>query len=145
MKQHTQDHDQFRRHPGNRIPSLFRNRWPAVPLALAAMVLAFGLSAGPAPAAGSEPEGSIRVTVNGIVCAFCVQGIERHFRQRQEVKSIFISLTHSVLLLELKPDRPMTDELIAATTERAGYDVVKIERIETPFAKERERLRTTDR
>lgn len=128
--------------------SIIRPRSSFLAMAMASLLLAFGFHAGSGQglhAAEGETEGSVRVTVNGVVCAFCVQGIERHFRQRDEVKGIFISLTHSVMLLELEPDKPMTDELIVDTTKRAGYEVVRIERIETPFEEERERLRTTDR
>lgn len=125
-------------------PSIRNNGPRTFAAILPCLLIALALAVGPASSASAdeqEPEGSIRVTVNGIVCAFCVQGVERHFRTRDEVKRMFISLEHSVLLLELKPEIELTDEAITETTKRAGYEVRAIERLEIPFEEERKRLR----
>ena len=119
-------------------PSRLRAAW------VFALLLGFTALLAPvpqAPAQAQDPDGSIRVSVNGIVCAFCVQGVQRHFTAREEVKRIFISLEHSVVLLELYPDKEFPDQAITDTTKRAGYEVVRIERLEDPFDKERKRLR----
>ena len=86
-----------------------------VPLVLAA----FGL---PAFAATS-----VKATVNGMVCAFCAQGIEKTISKMEPTKAVFVDLKRKVVLVEAKEGKALDEKAISAAIVDAGYDVVKME------------------
>lgn len=83
---------------------------------------------------------SIEVEVNGLVCAFCAQGIAKRLKAFDATQDVFVSLEHRRVALALKPGQDVTDaELTAAITD-AGYTPVHIERSDTPLADIRARI-----
>ena len=86
-----------------------------VSLALAAAVL-------PAFAANS-----VKATVNGMVCAFCAQGIEKTLSKMDATKAVFVDLRNKVVLVEAKDGKTLDEKAISAAIVDAGYDVVSIE------------------
>jgi copper chaperone CopZ len=71
---------------------------------------------------------TITVKVNGMVCAFCAQGIEKKFKALPEISSIKISLETKNVDLVTKNGKDLSDDKITEIISEAGYDVLKIER-----------------
>jgi mercuric ion binding protein len=70
----------------------------------------------------------INVEVNGVVCAFCAQGIKKQFKKIDAVESIDVSLEEKRVTLETKEGQDVSDEKIKSLINDAGFEVVKIER-----------------
>mgnify|MGYP003393313207 CR=1 FL=1 len=69
-----------------------------------------------------------RVTVNGMVCAFCAQGIEKSFGQMDEVASSKADLDNRLVTISIKPTKKLADAAIEKAIRDNGLDPVKIER-----------------
>lgn len=70
----------------------------------------------------------IRVTVKGMVCSFCAQGIKKSLSKNENVKATSVDLDHKVVTIETKEGRTLHDEEIKKIISDAGYDVMTIER-----------------
>ncbi|WP_313912754.1 heavy-metal-associated domain-containing protein [Tahibacter sp.] len=71
---------------------------------------------------------TIEMEVNGLVCAFCAQGIEKTLKGFPATDAVLISLEHRLVAVALKDGTDIGDaELRRALTE-AGYTVVGIRR-----------------
>ncbi len=70
---------------------------------------------------------SVRVTVNGMVCAFCAQGIEKRLSKMPATKSVWVDLKQKVVAIEAKDGQKLDGKSISAEITDAGYDVVKLE------------------
>ena len=78
---------------------------------------------------GQSPQKpTIEVHVAGMVCAFCIQGIEKTLLALKDVDSININLkTKVVTVIQAKPDA-VSDEHIRKANDDARYEVTKIVR-----------------
>jgi mercuric ion binding protein len=70
----------------------------------------------------------VQVSVNGMVCSFCAQGIKKHFSEDPAVDSVKVSLEKKLVTLSLKDGKDLSDEKITQTLKDAGYSVQKITR-----------------
>lgn len=70
----------------------------------------------------------IHITVKGMVCSFCAQGIEKNFKKHKSLESIKVDLENNFVHLKLKPNQDLLDLEIQKTISDAGYSVEKIER-----------------
>ena len=70
----------------------------------------------------------VTVQVNGMVCAFCAQGIEKKFKALPEVKKVDVSLEQKQVRLQIDDTKNITDEKIEELIKSAGYNIEKIER-----------------
>ncbi|MEJ5989088.1 heavy-metal-associated domain-containing protein [Ramlibacter sp. PS3R-8] len=70
---------------------------------------------------------SVKATVNGMVCAFCAQGIEKSISKMDATKAVFVDLKSKVVLVEAKEGKTLDQKAISAAIVDAGYDVVKME------------------
>ena len=70
----------------------------------------------------------IMVSVKGMVCSFCAQGIEKNFKTQDSVKNIEVDLSKNFVKLTLKEKQSLEDSTIKKLIEDAGYNVEKIER-----------------
>jgi mercuric ion binding protein len=93
------------------------------------LLLLAGLSA--AAAANAT---TIEMTVNGLVCGFCAQGIEKTLRKDPATDEVFVSLEHRLVAVATKPDADITDDTLREALKDSGYDVVAITRTERPIA-----------
>ncbi len=84
--------------------------------------LAITMAALPAFAANS-----VKATVNGMVCAFCAQGIEKTISKMDATKAVFVDLKSKVVLVQAKDGKTLDEKAIGAAIVDAGYDVVKME------------------
>lgn len=70
---------------------------------------------------------SLKATVNGMVCAFCAQGIEKSISKMDATKAVFVDLKSKVVLVEARDGKTLDEKAIGAAIVDAGYDVVKME------------------
>jgi copper chaperone CopZ len=70
---------------------------------------------------------SVKITVNGMVCAFCAQGIEKRLTKLPATKAVFVDLKQRTVAVEAKDGQKLDNQLISAEITDAGYDVVKLE------------------
>ena len=86
------------------------------------IALVMGISAIPSMAANT-----VKVTVNGMVCSFCAQGIEKRISKMSATKDVFVDLKKKTVAVEAKDGQVLDAKAISAEIVDAGYDVVKIE------------------
>jgi copper chaperone CopZ len=98
--------------------------------AVARLVLAgvFALSS------NAQAATSIKANVNGMVCAFCAQGIEKRLMKLGSTKEVFVDLKKRVVAIEAKDGQTLDAKQIAAEIVDAGYDVTKIETVSQSVA-----------
>lgn len=70
---------------------------------------------------------TLKVTVNGMVCAFCAQGIEKRLAKMGATKEVFVDLKKKTVAIEAKEGQALDNKAISAEIVDAGYDVVKLE------------------
>jgi len=75
-------------------------------------------------AAGKE----VRIGVNGMVCAFCAQGITKKFKNEAAVESVEVNLGEKRVKLILKENQDIPDAKIQEILIDSGFNVTKIER-----------------
>lgn len=64
----------------------------------------------------------LKVGVKGMVCAFCAQGIEKHFKEQKEVDQVDVSLENKIVKLKFKDGQRLSNEKITEILKDAGYD-----------------------
>lgn len=84
---------------------------------------------------------SVKVTVNGMVCAFCAQGIEKRISKMGATKDVFVDLKKKTVAVEAKDGQVLDAKAISAEIVDAGYDVVKIEPVLQSVAEIRAELK----
>ncbi|MGZ3650193.1 MAG: heavy-metal-associated domain-containing protein [Bdellovibrionota bacterium] len=75
-------------------------------------------------AAGRE----ITATVNGMVCAFCAQGITKKLRAEPAVEKVDVSLEKKTVKVSLKEGKDLDDKALEKILKDSGYNVEKITR-----------------
>lgn len=75
----------------------------------------------------SVADTTIKASVNGMVCAFCAQGIDKNLRSTGVAKDVYINLKKKIVAMELKPNSGFTAEKFTALVKDSGYDVTRIE------------------
>jgi len=71
---------------------------------------------------------SARVKVNGMVCDFCAQGVEKKFGKRDDIVAIKVSLEDSLIELDFKQGASITDDDIKKVIADNGLSLISIER-----------------
>ena len=77
---------------------------------------------------------TIEMTVNGLVCGFCAQGIEKTLRRNTATEDVFVSLEHRLVAIATKPGTDIDDETLRKALKDAGYDVKAIARSDRSLA-----------
>ena len=83
---------------------------------------------------------TIEMHVNGLVCAFCAQGIEKKLRKFPATADVVVSLEQRLVAVALKDGQDIPDADLRKALTKAGYTVTTIERNETPIAAIRSRV-----
>ena len=86
---------------------------------------------------------TIEMHVNGLVCAFCAQGIEKKLRNFAATADVVVSLDQRLVAVALKDGRDIPDTELRKALTNAGYTVTSIERTDTPIDAIRSRLGQT--
>lgn len=132
-------------------PILSRTR-PFAPLTLAATVLLVGaaLVALPAPAHAQNPAqaeasaaqpSAVKLSINGMVCAFCAQGIESRLKKMPETADLYINLKQKVVAVQARPGQSLAVDKLKAEIVEAGYEVTSAEPMTQTVAQLREQMR----
>ena len=77
---------------------------------------------------------TVLATVNGMVCAFCAQGIEKRLTKMPAAQAVFVDLKRKVVAVEAKPGQVLDQKAITAEITDSGYDVVKLESVSQTVA-----------
>ena len=92
-------------------------------------------------ASASAEATTIEMNVNGLVCAFCAQGIEKQLRKFPATADVVVSLEQKLVAVSLKDGQDIPDAELRRALTNAGYTVKSIERTGTPIAAVREHLK----
>lgn len=84
---------------------------------------------------------SLKATVNGMVCAFCAQGIERRLIKMGATKEVFVDLKRRTVAVEIKDGEALDSKAITAEIVDAGYDVVQLEVVQQSVAEIKAEIR----
>jgi copper chaperone CopZ len=72
---------------------------------------------------------TVKATVNGMVCAFCAQGIEKRLSRLPATQAVFVDLKQKIVAVEARSGHTLDGKVITAEIADAGYDVVKLETV----------------
>jgi copper chaperone CopZ len=70
---------------------------------------------------------SIKAEVNGMVCAFCAQGIDAKLRKNTATKEVYVNLKNRIVAVELKDGTTFSLENFKADIQESGYAVTKVD------------------
>jgi copper chaperone CopZ len=70
-----------------------------------------------------------KLTVNGMVCAFCAQGIEKRLSALPQTQAVYVNLDKRVVAVQAKEGQQFDDAVLKHEITEAGYDVVKVEAV----------------
>ena len=70
----------------------------------------------------------IVITVDGMVCSFCVQGVERTMRRIEGVSEVALSLEAKTISLWMKPGGTVEDAFLRGQIKASGFDARDIVR-----------------
>ncbi|HTE43261.1 MAG TPA: heavy-metal-associated domain-containing protein [Steroidobacteraceae bacterium] len=85
--------------------------------------------------------GTIEMKVNGLVCGFCAQGIEKTLRRNPATTDVFVSLETRLVAIATKDGQDISDAVLRKALTDAGYDVKAIARTDTSLATLREKAK----
>lgn len=91
-------------------------------------------------ATAAAPYKTIIGDVDGIVCSFCVQGIQKRFESIGKADQVVISLEHKKVVVTEKAGQVITDADFRKTIREAGFTVSTIKRSPLPLASIKRRL-----
>jgi cation transport ATPase len=73
---------------------------------------------------------TIKAEVNGMVCAFCAQGIDKKIRALPQTRDVYVNLKHKIVAVELKEGQSLPENTVKDLVRDAGYDVTNIQTVE---------------
>jgi periplasmic mercuric ion binding protein len=77
---------------------------------------------------------TIKANVNGMVCAFCAQGIEKKMRALSQTKDVYVNLKQRVVAVEVKDGQTLSNDAVKSLIKNAGYEVTSVEVSDQPVA-----------
>jgi mercuric ion binding protein len=77
---------------------------------------------------------TIEMDVNGLVCAFCAQGITKTMKAFPATDGVFVSLEHRIVAVHLKDGQDIADPILRKAITDAGYKLVAIRRTDESIA-----------
>jgi mercuric ion binding protein len=89
-----------------------------------------------AESAGAE---TIEMKVNGLVCGFCAQGIEKTLRRNPATADVFVSLEEHLVAVATREGQDIPDDVLRDALTSSGYDIKEITRSDTPIGEIRAR------
>jgi copper chaperone CopZ len=84
---------------------------------------------------------TIEMSVNGLVCGFCAQGIEKQLRKFPATADVLVSLERKLVAVGLKQGLDIPDADLQRALTDAGYTVKSIDRTDTSMAELRDRVK----
>jgi copper chaperone CopZ len=92
-------------------------------------------------AATADAPRSIEMKVDGLVCAFCAQGISKKLGKMEATQEVLVSLENGLVAVALRPGQDVADAELRSTLTEAGYTVKAIERRDESLDGVRARLK----
>lgn len=83
---------------------------------------------GAAGAAHAAPQ-TLKLTVNGMVCAFCAQGIEKRLTALPQTQAVYVNLPKKMVAVEAKDGQTIDVQRVRAEVKDAGYDITNVETV----------------
>ena|SRR5690349_1839235 len=80
----------------------------------------------PLLASGAAYAATIELTVNGLVCGFCAQGINKTLRKNPATADVLVSLENRLVAVETKDGMDISDADLKKALTDAGYEVTDI-------------------
>lgn len=71
----------------------------------------------------------MEVSVKGMVCSFCVNGVEKKFGAREEVESVDVDLDKKLVTIVFKDGKKIDDETVKKLITEAGFNVDEIKKL----------------
>jgi copper chaperone CopZ len=102
------------------------------------LVIAIGLFS-----SGAVHAATIEMTVNGLVCGFCAQGIEKTLRKNPATADVLVSLENRLVAIATREGTDITDAELKTALTNAGYDVKEIQRTNNPLDALRAKFKAT--
>lgn len=91
--------------------------------------------------AANVQAGTIEMTVNGLVCSFCAQGIEKTLRKNPATADVLVSLENRLVAVATREGTDIADADLRRALTDAGYDVKAIERTQRSMDELRSRIK----
>jgi cation transport ATPase len=66
---------------------------------------------------------TVIATVNGMVCAFCAQGIDKKLRALDATQDVYVNLAKNVVAVQFKEGKQIADPQFRSLISEAGYEV----------------------
>ena len=85
-------------------------------------------------AASAASARTIEMDVNGLVCAFCAQGIEKTMKGFPASDGVLVSLEHRIVAVHLKDGQDIGDAALRKAITDAGYKLVAVRRTDESLA-----------
>jgi len=92
-------------------------------------------------AATAQDAGTAKISVNGMVCSFCAQGIEKRVTAMPEAGPLYINLSRKVVAVQPKAGQRLDVERLRREIQDAGYEVTAIEMVPKTVAMLRDEYR----
>lgn len=66
------------------------------------------------------------ITVKGMVCSFCAQGIEKKLKAFKEIQKVSVDLDAKKVVVDSVPGQKVPSNQLQKTIKEAGFDVVEV-------------------
>src|SRR5688572_13371335 len=96
-------------------------------------------------ATASAHAGTIEMKVNGLVCGFCAQGIEKTLRRNSATADVLVSLENRLVAVSTKEGTDIPDADLRKALTDAGYEVKAIERTSRSMETLRSQIQATQK
>ncbi len=83
---------------------------------------------------------TIEMDVNGLVCAFCAQGIEKSFKAMPATSKVYVSLENRIVAVALKDGADIPDAQLRKAITDAGFTLVAVRRTDESLDAIRQRV-----
>lgn len=93
--------------------------------------------------AASSQAATIEMSVNGLVCGFCAQGIEKTLRKNPATADVLVSLENRLVAIATKEGSDISDAELKEALTNAGYDVKAITRTDNSLEALRAKFKAT--
>lgn len=87
---------------------------------------------------------TVEMEVNGLVCGFCAQGIEKTLKALPATEGVFVSLENRMVAVKLKDGTDIDDAALRKALKDSGYTVVAIRRTERSLDELRQKAKRDD-
>ena len=83
---------------------------------------------------------TIEMDVNGLVCAFCAQGIQKTLKAFPATEAVYVSLENRIVAVQLKDGSDIDDATLRKAITDSGYTIVAIRRTDASLDDIRKRV-----